>query len=127
MIPGRLRGPKSSHSDQHLRQIQPSTAISVPRPEVRAAMRAWRAGTATAEQQKRAYSYVVYELAGIRQLTYAMPGEESVVNWRQGCRYVGLAIEAATELVIEEPTPPEPPARTMTERVRRQQNPQPKG
>lgn len=90
-------------------------------------MRAWRDGVATAEQQKRAYAYVVYELAGIRQLHYAMPGEESVINWRQGCRYVGLAIEATAELVIEEQEPPLPPARTMTERVRRARNSQPKG
>lgn len=103
----------------HLRAIQPSTAIGAPPAEIRAAIRAWRDGSATAGQQKRVYAYVVYELAGIRQLHYAMPGEEAVVNWRQGCRYVGLAIEAAAELVIEAAKPAVPPARTMAERVRR--------
>lgn len=103
----------------HLRQIKPSLATDKPPPEVRAAIRAWHAGTANAEQQQRAYRYVVEELAGITQLTYAMPGEESVVNWRQGCRYVGLAIEAARLLPADEEKPPEPRPRTMTERVER--------
>lgn len=104
----------------HLREIQPAPSIGKPPPEVRAAIRAWRAGTATESQQLRAYAYVVNELCGITQLHYAMPGEESVVNWRQGCRYVGLSIEIAAMLPPEDDnTPPEPPARTMTERARR--------
>ena len=103
----------------HLREIKPQIASQLPPPDVRAAVRAWKAGKATAEQQRRAYSYVVDELAGVNQLVNAMPGEESVVNWRQGCRYVGLQVEFAAAVVVDEPAEAEPRPRTMTERQER--------
>jgi hypothetical protein len=100
----------------HLREIKPQIASQVPPEDVRVAMRAWKAGTASAEQQRRAYAFVVDELAGINQIVNAMPGEESVVNWRQGCRYVGLQIEFAARVVVDKPEEAEPRPRTMTGR-----------
>lgn len=103
----------------HLRAISPKLDLDKPPAGVRAAVRAWKDGTATPEQQQRAYRYVVYWLAGVSRLEFALPGEESIVNWRQGCRFVGLQIEATADLVLDEAEPPEPPARTMTEKARR--------
>ncbi len=105
----------------HLRAIKPQIASQLPPADVRAAMRAWKAKTATPEQQGRAYDYVVNELAGVNQIVNAMPGEESVVNWRQGCRYVGLQIEFAAAVVVDEPRDVETPLRTHESSAQRQE------
>lgn len=105
--------------NDHLRQIKPGMATDkLPAPE-RAALRALKAGKASAEQQQMAYRVIVHDICGILQIANAMPGEESVVNWRAGCRWPGLYIEAQILLPAEDDPPPEPPARTITEKVRR--------
>lgn len=102
-----------------LRVPKPTIAADKPPQDVRAAILAVANGVASSHQQIRFYRFVVYELAGIAQLEMALPAEESVQNWRSGCRYVGLFLEALRQLPADDPPPPEPPARTATETVRR--------
>lgn len=102
-----------------LRELQPKIGLDKPPMDVRAAVAAVFNGVANAQQQIRFYRFVVYELAGVSQLTLALPAENSIQNWRAGCRYVGLYLEAARQMPADDPPPPEPPARTTTEQVRR--------
>jgi hypothetical protein len=102
-----------------LRDPKPSVGIDKPPADIRAAARAMHEGAASADQQKRLYRFIVHELCGISQLALALPAEESVANWRAGCRYPGLYLEFVRAMPVDDPPPAPPPARTMTERARR--------
>ena len=106
-----------------LRDPKPAIGLDRPPVDVRAAIVALAGGVATQQQQIRAWRFIIFELCGLISVPMALPAEESVQNWRAGCRYVGAYLEAARALPVDDQPPPEPPARTMTESVRRRQRP----
>ena len=104
-----------------LREAKPTIGLDKPPSEIRAACRALETGTASEAQQRRLWRFIVYELAGLNQIAFTLPAEESVQNWRAGCRYVGAYLESARLMPADDTPAPEPPARTATEAVRRRQ------
>lgn len=102
-----------------LRQVKPELAGGKLPPEKRAALRAVRDGTATAQQQQMAWNIWMHDISGINQIALAMPGEESTANWRNGLRFGALYAASQAELPAEDGPEPEPPPRTITERVNR--------
>ena len=69
---------------------------------------------------RRAWDFIVNVLCGTDRLAFALPDEApAVMGWRQGRRYVGLALREIAATPIPDDTPPLPPARTMTEKARR--------
>lgn len=75
-----------------------------------AAIKAWAQGTASPEQQKRAFNFVVYQLAGIGKLAFH-PGDSHATAFKDGRRSVGvhLAHLVATPLEKLKPTTPRGP------------------
>ncbi len=102
-----------------LREAKPAIGLDKPPADIRAACRAFEAGMASEGQQRRLWRFIVYELAGLTQIAFALPAEESVQNWRAGCRYVGAYLDIARQMPVDDPPPPEPSARTAAERARR--------
>lgn len=102
-----------------LREAKPSVGVDKPPVDVRAAIVAFAGGAASAQQQIRLWRFILHELSGVSLLNMALPAESAVQNWRAGCRYVGLYLEAARQMPVDDPSAPPPPARTMTERGRR--------
>lgn len=102
-----------------LRDPKPAIGLDKPPVDVRAALVAVAGGVATSQQQIRAWRFIVFELCGLISVPMTLPAEESVQNWRAGCRYVGAYLEAARGLPADDPEPPMPPARTATEQARR--------
>ena len=100
-------------SHDPLRQIHPAIATDKLPAAKRAALRAWK------QQHPESYQIVVFEILGVNQMVNALPGDAPVVNWRLGSVYKGLYIEAQTLLPAEDDPPPEPRARTMTEKAAR--------
>lgn len=69
---------------------------------------------------KRAWEFILNNLCATDRLSFALPDESpAVMAWRQGRRFVGLTLREIVATPILDREPPEPPARTMTERERR--------
>ena len=102
-----------------LRELEADAQMEVPR-DIGRAIKAWKVGAANDEQQRMAYRFVVHTIAAINRPSFALPDEPSIMGWRQGRRFVGLQLETIAEApMTDELPPPEPPPRTMTERVAR--------
>jgi hypothetical protein len=55
------------------------------------AVQAWAAGTATPDQQKRAYEWVMFHGARVREVTF-QPDNAHATAFAEGRRFVGLQI-----------------------------------
>lgn len=55
------------------------------------AVQAWAAGTATPDQQKRAYEWVMFHGARVREVTF-QPDNAHASAFAEGRRFVGLQI-----------------------------------
>lgn len=54
-----------------------------------AAVKAWALGTATDEQQRRAFQFVVYQLSGIGRPSFHH-GDDHATSYKEGRRSVGI-------------------------------------
>jgi hypothetical protein len=91
------------------------TAVQIEVPEaVGMALKAFKA------ENPVAYNFIVYELCGILKPAFATPGSAEYANWYNGRRYIGIQIDnIVTTPMRGVIAPPLPPARTITEAVRR--------
>jgi hypothetical protein len=101
-----------------LQDTETAVAIAVPQ-AAGTALKALKDRCATAEQQAIAYNFIVYELCGILKAAFALHGGPDAINWYNGRRFVGLQIENIATTPMDEPEIALPPARTITEAVRR--------
>jgi hypothetical protein len=62
------------------------------------AVQAWAAGKASEGQQKRAFEWVMFNLCGIREMSFD-PDSSRVTDFAEGKRWVGLQIGKLLKLV----------------------------
>lgn len=72
-------------------------------------------------QYRAAWRFIVDQLCGQRRLSFIpnAPVPTEFMIWREGRRFVGEMLQRIADAPMVDEVPPEPPARTMTERVRR--------
>lgn len=61
--------------------------------------------------------FLINDLCRVHRLSSALPGADA--DWKNGRRWPGLVLEQLATAPMDDPVPPEPPARTMTEKARR--------
>jgi hypothetical protein len=103
-----------------LKDLELDAQLEVPR-EAGSALKALAAGAAGPHQQMVAYRFILDALCGVDRMSFVLADDvPMVMAWREGRRYVGLQLRRIVDAPMSDPEPPpEPPARTMTERHRR--------
>lgn len=74
-----------------------------------------------ARQYPVAWRFIIEALCRARKLSY-VPGSDDardLMVWNEGRRFVGEQLQRIAETPMPVETPPEPPARSMTEKARR--------
>src|SRR6266567_7202850 len=99
-----------------LSELETDAQLDVPR-EMGRAVKA----LASDQRHAAAWRFIVEELCGHRRLSF-VPGRSDpteLMIWREGRRFVGEWLMRIAEAPMDDETPPEPAARTMTERALR--------
>ena len=99
-----------------LQELEADAQLQVPR-EIGRAIKALFADA----NHRVAVQFIVEQLCGRHRLSFvpSNPQAHDTMLWREGRRFVGETLTRIAEAPMEEETPPEPPARTMTERAER--------
>lgn len=101
-----------------LSDLETDAQLDVPR-EMGRAVKALAADP----RHKKAWGFILHQLCGLRRLSFR-PGQANpaeLMIWFEGRRFVGEQLLRIAESPIDDETPAEPPARTITERVRRRE------